>query len=53
MFQIAYPDTDKEMIVEIGDGWIKWVPSNPANSDYQQYLAWLEEGNTPEEWINE
>jgi hypothetical protein len=21
---------------------------DPANTDYQQYLKWLEEGNTPE-----
>lgn len=27
-----------------------WVPLDPANTDYQQYLAWLEEGNVPEEW---
>ena len=24
------------------------VPFDPANTDYQEYLKWLEEGNTPE-----
>jgi hypothetical protein len=24
------------------------VPFDPANTDYQAYLKWLEEGNTPE-----
>ena len=38
------------LIVIKSDGSSWGIPFDPANSDYQQYLAWVAEGNTPEEW---
>ena len=26
-----------------------YIPFDPANTDYQEYLEWLDDGNTPEE----
>ena len=47
MYQIY--DTDlKTVIYRVSD--CAWIPLDPANTDYQEYLAWLEEGNVPEEW---
>jgi len=28
------------------DGKVWWIPTDPANSDYQRYLAWLENPET-------
>ncbi len=38
-------DDDTDNLVRIADN--AYIPFDPANSDYQQYLKWLEEGNTP------
>jgi len=34
-----------EIIVRDEDG--AFIPSDPDNVDYQDYLAWLDEGNQP------
>lgn len=47
MYQLQ-PDTPlgaAQCIKRIADN--AFIPFDPANIDYQEYLAWLEQGNTP------
>lgn len=47
MYQI-YSEDHVQMIYRPSDS--AWIPVDPANTDYQQYLEWVAEGNTPEPW---
>ena len=34
------------MILRVADN--AWIPKTPGNKDYDEYLEWVAEGNTPE-----
>jgi hypothetical protein len=46
--RINLPTDDEYLVLIRSDG--AQIPFDEANADYQQYLAWLEAGNTPEEF---
>lgn len=43
---MTYQLTTSNCIKRLADN--AFIPPDPANTDYQAYLAWLAEGNTPE-----
>ena len=43
--KILYNHTEPNCIIRTTDG--ACIPFDEANTDYQEYLKWLEEGNTP------
>ena len=40
--------TVPDFILRVSDGVVLNIPFDPANTDYQEYLEWVAEGNTPE-----
>ena len=44
-----YRKTHTEIVQRLTDG--AFIPPDLDNKDYVEYLAWVEEGNTPEDYI--
>lgn len=49
----TYTDTLKNAsIIFIDENAAKlFIPLDPENTDYQAFLEWVEQGNTPEEYF--
>lgn len=43
---MTYQLTQGDTILRVADK--TWIPPDPANRDYREYLDWLDAGNTPE-----
>ena len=49
MYKLSFNALDNKLnngVIRIADN--AYIPFDEANTDYQEYLKWLAEGNTPE-----
>ena len=45
MYKLDNPPSGQQFVKRIADN--AFIPFDPANTDYAEYLKWLEEGNEP------
>jgi hypothetical protein len=46
MYKLIKNPTTQQVNYVLKDGFLN-IPFDPANTDYQEYLKWVAEGNTP------
>lgn len=46
MYKLINTQMGGQLVQRLSDN--AFIPFDPANTDYQAYLKWLSEGNTPE-----
>ena len=46
--EISHPFYGTSIQADYGDGRVLSIPTDPANSDYQRYLRWLENPDAEE-----
>ena len=52
MYKITTTPTGNTLIILETELLFSAIPADETNVEYQQYLAWVAEGNTAEEWSN-
>jgi len=45
-----FGDTKQIILFKDNNATLWSIPDDPNNADYQNYLSWVEAGNTPQEW---